>query len=58
MRELFMVCPMFLPVTKDSHFCLMDCNIPLTNSDLNMVMGRAYFDVVVEECFSSSFYFV
>lgn len=30
----------------------------ITNSDLTMVMGRAYSDVILEECFSSSFYFV
>lgn len=29
MRQVFMVCPMFLSVMKDSHFCLMDCNISL-----------------------------
>lgn len=30
----------------------------ITNSDLNMVTNWAYFDVLVEGCFSSSFYFV
>lgn len=46
----------YVLISNEESLILSDEHI--TNSDLNMVMGWAYLDMVVEECFSRSFYFV
>lgn len=56
--QVFMVYSMFLQYQKILKILISDGLQCITNSDLHMVMGRAYFDVEVKEGFSSRYYYI